>query len=87
MSRSADFIDIDDESAFAAARQIAKLSLRQKPPPCEKFKCGYKNICASEYMACNSFIKYVSLNKSLKPTAPTREIYNRLFSGATENDA
>lgn len=39
------------------------------PPPCEKYHCKFKELCAKEELACESFYKYIasSSGRSVSP--------------------
>jgi len=39
----------------------------QKPPPCERFACPRKEECASQLLACESFVYYITNNKAVNP--------------------
>lgn len=54
------------------------------PPPCEKFRCGDFNKCATELLACRAFQFYTTTGRSVDPygqknDAPTHAMYKRIY--------
>lgn len=52
------------------------------PPPCEVYRCQFRDKCAAEKLACKAFQDYVDTGLAVKPTTlPSKRKYDLVLRG------
>lgn len=50
-----------------AVADLARLLLYSGPAPCDKFACTVRERCATERLACTSFVRFVHTGRACDP--------------------